>query len=112
MAWISVCAPRLPTVSISHAVFSTSSRSCSTVTRASAIQFCTTPCCASGLPKAVRDTARSHISSMARSAIPISRMQWWIRPGPRRACAMPKPPPSSPIRFVAGTRTSVNTTSA
>lgn len=110
--WISVCAPRLPTVSISQAVFSTSSRSCSTVTRASAIQFCTTPCWASGLPKAVRATARRHISSIARSAIPISRMQWWMRPGPSRACAMANPPPSSPIRFAAGTRTPSKTTSA
>src|ERR1700729_1493168 len=37
MAWISVCAPLLPTVSISQAVFSTSSRACSIRTRASAI---------------------------------------------------------------------------
>ena len=28
------------------------------------------------------------------------RMQWWMRPGPRRAWAMAKPPPSSPSRFV------------
>lgn len=53
-----------------------------------------------------------HISSMARSAIPISRMQWWMRPGPSRAWAMAKPPPSSPTRFVAGTRTLSKTTSA
>lgn len=112
MAWISVCAPLLPTVSISQAVFSTSSRSCSTATRASAIHSCTTPCWASGLPNASRETARRHISSMARSAIPISRMQWWIRPGPSRAWAMAKPPPSSPTRFAAGTRTFSNSTSA
>ncbi len=49
---------------------------------------------------------------MARSAIPISRMQWWMRPGPSRACAMANPPPSSPTRFAAGTRTSWKTTSA
>ena len=34
--------------------------------------------------------------------MPISRMQWWIRPGPSRAWAIAKPPPSSPIRFAAG----------
>jgi hypothetical protein len=48
-----------------------------------------------------------HISSSARSAAPIRRMQWWMRPGPSRAWAIANPPPSSPIRFVAGTRTSV-----
>lgn len=31
--------------------------------------------------------------------MPISRMQWWMRPGPSRAWAMAKPPPSSPTRF-------------
>ena len=35
------------------------------------------------------------------------RMQWWIRPGPSRAWAIAKPSPSSPIRLLAGTRTSV-----
>jgi len=44
--------------------------------------------------------------------MPISRMQWWIRPGPSRAWAMAKPPPSSPIRFVAGTRAWSKITSA
>ena len=38
---------------------------------------------------------------------PIARMQWWMRPGPSRAWAMRKPPPSSAMRFAAGTRTSV-----
>ena len=54
IAWISVCAPLLPTVSISQAVLSTSSRSCSSRTRDSAIQSRTTPCSASGLPNATR----------------------------------------------------------
>lgn len=49
---------------------------------------------------------------MARSAMPISRMQWWMRPGPSRAWAMAKPVPSSPIRFAAGTRAPSKTTSA
>ena len=38
--------------------------------------------------------------------MPIARMQWWMRPGPSRACAIAKPPPSSPRRYSAGTRTS------
>ncbi len=112
MAWISVCAPLLPTVSISQAVLSTSSRADSIRTRDSAIQSWMTPCSASGLPNAVRSVTRRHISSRARSAAPICRMQWWIRPGPSRAWAIANPSPSPAIRFSAGTRTSVNTTSA
>ena len=112
IAWISVCAPRLPTVSISQAVLSTSSRSCSIRTRDSAIQSRTTPWLASGRPKATRDDARRHISSIAASATPIARMQWWMRPGPKRAWAIAKPAPSSPIRLVTGTRTSVKRSSA
>ena len=27
-------------------------------------------------------------------------MQWWMRPGPSRACAIMKPPRSGPSRFV------------
>ena len=76
MAWISRCAPLLPTVSISQAVFSTSSRACSIRTRDSAIQSWITPCSASGLPNAVRLLTRWHIIASARSAAPIWRMQW------------------------------------
>ena len=112
IAWISVCAPRLPTVSISQAVLSTSSRSCSMRTRDSAIQSRTTPWLASGRPKATRDAARRHISSIAASATPIARMQWWMRPGPKRAWAIANPAPSSPIRLETGTRTSVKRSSA
>ncbi len=114
MAWISVCAPRLPTVSISQAVFSTSSRSCSigdpglrdpvpdhALLRPAACR------------SAVAGRARRHISSSARSAMPISRMQWWIRPGPSRACAIAKPPPSLADQVLgAAPRTSSNVTSA
>ena len=64
------------------------------------------PRVATGLPKVSRDAARWHISSSARSAAPIVRMQWWIRPGPSRAWAIMNPSPSPAIRFVAGTRTS------
>ena len=108
MAAISVRAPFAPTLSISHAVFSVSSRACSISIRDSAIAVRTVPCSASVLPNATRDVARLHISSSARSATPIARMQWWMRPGPSRACAMAKPPPSSPMRLLAGTRTFSN----
>ncbi len=37
--------------------------------------------------------------------MPIERMQWWMRPGPRRAWAIMKPSPSLPSRLLAGTRT-------
>ena len=49
---------------------------------------------------------RSTIISSARSATPIARIAWWMRPGPSRACAIAKPSPSPPSRFAAGTRTS------
>ncbi len=32
-------------------------------------------------------------------------MQWWMRPGPRRACASAKPPPRGPSSAPAGTST-------
>ena len=63
------------------------------------------PCSASGLPNAMRVRARSTISASARSATPIARMQWWMRPGPNRAWAIANPMPSSASRFDAGTRT-------
>jgi hypothetical protein len=106
IAAISEAAPLAPNRSISQAVLSTSSRACSTSIRDWAICSRTTPWSASGRPNATRSRARRTIRSMARSAIPISRMQWWMRPGPSRAWAMAKPPPSSPSRLVTGTRTS------
>src|SRR5262245_49543709 len=111
IAEISMRAPLLPTVSISHAVLSTSRRTCSISIRLSAIHCWITPCSASGLPNAVRARTRRHISSSARSATPIARMQWWMRPGPSRDWAMAKPPPSSPSKWSTGTRTSRKTSS-
>ena len=102
----------LPTVSISQAAFSVSSRAISISIRDSAIQSWTLARSATGWPNVTRDTARAHISSSARSAAPIARMQWWMRPGPSRAWAIMKPSPSSAIRFDAGTRTSSKSTSA
>ena len=112
IAWISVCAPLLPTVSMSQAALRVSSRSCSMRTRDSAIQSRMTPWSDSGLPKATRLAARSTMSSSERSAMPTRRMQGGMRPGPRRAWAMAKPAPSSPMRLLAGTRTSVKSISA
>ena len=91
MAAISLRAPFAPTVSIIHAALRVSSRACSIAIRDSAIHCCTTPWRASGLPNATRSTERRHIRSSARSAMPIARMQWWMRPGPSRAWAIAKP---------------------
>ncbi len=99
MAEISIRAPLLPTVSISQAAFSVSSRAWSISMRQSAIHSWITPCSASVLPNATRPRTRRHISSSARSAMPMQRMQWWMRPGPSRAWAMANPPPSSPSRL-------------
>ena len=83
IAAISVRACLLPTVSISHAVFSVSSRTISISMRDSAIQ--------SWMLRARRDRPAERLalaaragtcSSSARSAAPIARMQWWMRPGP------------------------------
>ena len=50
--------------------------------RDSAIQSRTFARVATGSPNVTRASARVHISSSARSAAPIARMQWWMRPGP------------------------------
>src|SRR3954454_5102828 len=51
------------------------SRACAISQNECAMSSRTEPCSASGLPKAVRETARWHINSSARWAQPISRMQ-------------------------------------
>src|SRR5438093_9277 len=95
----------LPTVSIMNAACSTSSRAWSILMRASAMRSSVTSWSAMRLPKATRLIERLHISSSARSATPIWRMQWWMRPGPRRPWAISKPRPSPSRRLPAGTRT-------
>ena len=110
IAAISVRACWFPTVSISHAVLSTSRRIISSSIRASAIQSRMLALCETGLPNVSRSSARVHMSSSARSAAPIARMQWWMRPGPSRACAIAKPMPSPAMRLEAGTRTSAKFT--
>src|SRR5690606_32653164 len=58
---ISRRATLLPTVSIMYAAFSTSSRACSIMMRASAMRSRVTPCSASVLPNGARTRARLHI---------------------------------------------------
>ena len=55
---------------------------------------------------------RPIIMSRALSAEPISLMQWWTRPGPRRPCAISKPRPSPSRMLSVGTRTLSNSSSA
>ena len=112
IAAISTRACRLPTVSISHAVFSVSRRTISSSIRDSAIQSWMLAFSATGLPNVVRSSARRQSSSSARSAMPIERMQWWMRPGPSRAWEIMKPSPSPASSALAGTRTSSKSTSA
>ena len=82
----------LPTVSISQAVFSTSSRSLLDLdARLGDPVLDSTRCRRAACRTSRARAARSHISSSARSAMPIARMQWWMRPGPSRACAIAKP---------------------
>ena len=73
---ISALATLLPTVSIMCAAFRVSSRAWSIMQRESAIRSCQTEWVDSTLPNAVRELSRLHISSSARSAMPMLRMQW------------------------------------
>ena len=82
-----------------HAAFSHSSRAWSISLRDSAI------CCG---PRPARPAACRTRSASApgRPSAPAparprrcARMQWWMRPGPSRACAIANPPPSSPSRL-------------
>ena len=63
-------------------------------------------------PKVASSDATNIESSIARSATPIWRMQWWMRPGPRRPWAISKPRPSPSRTFDVGTRTFSNESSA
>jgi hypothetical protein len=108
---ISARAALLPATSIIFAAFSVSSRAWSIMQRLSAMRSCQIDCSDRGLPNAVRATSRSIIISSARSAAPMDRMQWWMRPGPRRPCAISKPRPSPSRMFATGTRTFSSTTS-
>mmetsp|Transcript_63707 Transcript_63707/g.180946 ORF Transcript_63707/g.180946 Transcript_63707/m.180946 type:complete len:247 (-) Transcript_63707:276-1016(-) len=67
---------------------------------------------ASTRPKALRRCTRSTMAASASSAWPMERMQWWIRPGPSRPCAISKPRPSPRMTLALGTRTLSKTISA
>mmetsp|Transcript_95895 Transcript_95895/g.205740 ORF Transcript_95895/g.205740 Transcript_95895/m.205740 type:complete len:266 (-) Transcript_95895:256-1053(-) len=73
--------------------------------RASAMAVRTASFSARTRPKAFRRCTRSTMAASASSAWPIDRMQWWIRPGPSRPCAISKPRPSPKMMLVFGTRT-------
>ena len=103
---ISWRAARFPSVSIFHAARRTIRRAPSVSIRDLATKSWTNCFSASGPPNDTRSFARLHISSIARSAAPIARMQWWIRPGPSRSWAILKPAPRSPSRLSFGTRQS------
>ena len=100
-----------PPSSSFHAALRTSSRAWSMAMRASAIRSRLPPRSTSRLPNAVRAVPRRMASSRASSASPISRMQWWMRPGPSRPWAIAKPSPGPEMTLASGTRTSVNETS-
>mmetsp|Transcript_2048 Transcript_2048/g.5049 ORF Transcript_2048/g.5049 Transcript_2048/m.5049 type:complete len:243 (-) Transcript_2048:282-1010(-) len=80
--------------------------------RASATTCRSVSCFASTFPNAFRRWARYRIAASAASAWPMVRMQWWMRPGPRRPWAISNPRPSPRIMLVAGTRTLSKTISA
>ena len=103
---ISRRASRLPSVSILQAAFSVSRRACSVSIRLLATKSWTNCLSASLPPNASRSLARWHIISIARSQVPIARMQWWMRPGPSRSWAITKPAWRGPSRFASGTRQS------
>ena len=91
--------------SIIQAVLSVSSRACSIFIRASAIMSMLPPNLYKGRPNASRSVARSQSNSSAFSAEPMERMQWWMRPGPRRPCEISKPRPGPRMMLSLGTRT-------
>ena len=108
---ISSWAALLPALSIMSAALRQRSRVISMSMRARAIRSSHTLWSDTRLPKATRDWSRLAIASIASSATPIVRMQWWMRPGPRRPCAISNPRPSPSSTFSTGTRTSSSTTS-
>ena len=95
-------ASALPMTSIALAARSTIRRIASISMRALAITSVFLPRRASGLPNASRLRPRRTISSSAFSAAPIERMQWWMRPGPRRTWEISKPRPSPSSMFAVG----------
>ena len=103
--WIQMRASWLPRTSIALAAFSTIRRMASISMRARLMISILPPSWTSGLPNASRVRPRVTIRSSAFSAEPMARMQWWIRPGPRRSWLISKPRPSPSSMFSFGTRT-------
>ncbi len=109
---ISTRAARAPSAAIFQAAWRTRSVAASISARLSAIQAWTSCFPASGSPGAIsRAAARRQSSSNARSQIPNQRMQWWMRPGPRRAWATAKPLPRPPRTLSGPTRQADSSTS-
>ena len=106
-ALIHTRASALPMVSMALAALRTMRRMASISIRALEMTSMFLPRWAIGLPNASRWSPRRHISSMARSAAPMDRMQWWMRPGPRRSWEISNPLPSPSSMFDAGTRASL-----
>ena len=109
---ISRRAALLPSRSILSAAFRVSRRAWSIMMRQLAMRSSQIDCSEIGLPNATREDRRLQMRSSSRSATPMLRMQWWMRPGPRRACAISKPRPSPSRMLSAGTRTFSKTISA
>mmetsp|Transcript_17396 Transcript_17396/g.51893 ORF Transcript_17396/g.51893 Transcript_17396/m.51893 type:complete len:220 (+) Transcript_17396:240-899(+) len=101
----------LPRSSMSCAASLTKCRAASMSQRARATSSRTVSRAARGLPKATRLSARSHVSVSARSAWPMARMQWWMRPGPSLRCAISKPLPGAQSTEDLGMRMSSNVSS-
>jgi len=72
----------LPYLSSASAASSTVSRAAASSTLQRAKSAAKEPCWAMGFPKATLCRALRPISSMARSPMPIRRMQWCSLPGP------------------------------
>ena len=105
-AAISLRAFAPPTWSITHAACSTMSRNWCSSIHESATYSCTICFFASSAPCVERDSTRSPIMSIARWHIPTVRIAWWMRPPPRRVCAITNAWPGPPSTFSSGTRTS------
>ena len=105
MADTSVSALITPRVSIFQAACRVSRRAWSMATRHSAMRSRLPPRSIRGLRKAVRAKPRWIANSSDFSAAPMQRMQWWMRPGPRRPWAISKPRPGPEMKLPMGTRT-------
>mmetsp|Transcript_12973 Transcript_12973/g.32789 ORF Transcript_12973/g.32789 Transcript_12973/m.32789 type:complete len:207 (+) Transcript_12973:145-765(+) len=110
-----ICVIRSPSSSLWSSIWAalrTRSRAWSRPSRISASLWRKPPCLAMFDPKTRRASARWTARLSARSAMPIARVQWCRRPGPRRDWATSKPLPGLWTRFDDGTTTLSKVTSA